>query len=560
MADNKMKNDEGPKTFANVIETIADRKDLTSSRSRDLISSLRRMAKYLDLPIAEVPANTRWLRQRLRQFHPLQSGVTEKSLATVKSGVLAALKLAGSNNGLTDWQPKMSDSFQALYDAVPDLQQSYKLSRFFRWCSVQNLQPGQVTDGHIEEFETFLIDTTFQKNPGKVVREAVLTWNRMRNLIEEWPDITLYRAPARVPWTFPLDTFPDSFQSEVDAWCERMAMTDLFDDDAPVRASRPATVKHRRFQIRMMASAIVRAGAPIGEVTSLSTLVDMEKFKLGIQFMIDRRDGKVTESLFTLVTGIKAIAKYFVKVDDDHFDQLKRICSRLDKQSDRYRKKNKDRLGQFDDDRNLARLLALPERLLEIAKSPGPKPRSSALLVQSATAIEILLLCPMRIFNLAGLEMERHLRWAQEGQGQRLFISIPGEEVKNGKPLNYELSGKSAQVVRTYIDDVRPTLSDAPGSALFPRMDGGTRNPGDLSTQIKRHIFAETGLTVNAHLFRSLAGKIHNLVHAGDAATISHVLGDRMETVMKSYLQFEQKASLDTYQSSVNAVRGKEGA
>jgi hypothetical protein len=86
-------------------------------------------------------------------------------------------------------------------------------------------------------------------------------------------------------------------------------------------------------------------------------------------------------------------------------------------------------------------------------------------------------------------------------------------------------------------------------------MDGTYRNTGDLSQQIKRHCFQETGLTVNPHLFRSLASKIHNLVCAGDAATISHVLGDKITTVMRAYTQFEQKSALDHYQSSVRTVR-----
>jgi len=137
-----------------------------------------------------------------------------------------------------------------------------------------------------------------------------------------------------------------------------------------------------------------------------------------------------------------------------------------------------------------------------------------------------------------------------------LVITIPGDEVKNGTPLRYELEGPSAELVSEYMERARLELCSQPSTALFPRVNGGPRNPGDLSQQIKRHFFEQTGLVVNAHLFRSLAGKIHNLVNAGDAATISHVLGDRIGTVMKSYTQFEQKAALDHYQSSVNSVRG----
>ncbi|MBT3927698.1 MAG: hypothetical protein HOF33_12010 [Rhodospirillaceae bacterium] len=138
-----------------------------------------------------------------------------------------------------------------------------------------------------------------------------------------------------------------------------MAMTDLFDEDAPVRASRPATIKHRRFQIRMMASAIVLSRVDISKIVGLRDIVDVENFRLGIQFMIDRGGGKITEAIFGLASGIKAIARHHVKVDNLHLERLKRLCSRIDQQADRYRKKNKERLAQFDDRRNLALLMHL---------------------------------------------------------------------------------------------------------------------------------------------------------------------------------------------------------
>ena len=49
--------------------------------------------------------------------------------------------------------------------------------------------------------------------------------------------------------------------------------------------------------------------------------------------------------------GIKAIARHYVKVGEAEFNQLRRICTRLDQTADRYRKKNKERLDQFDDPR-----------------------------------------------------------------------------------------------------------------------------------------------------------------------------------------------------------------
>jgi integrase len=547
-----------PLTFEDVIEALSAMPNLTPARRRDLVSGLRTMARFIGRDIEQVPANTEWLRQRLRQLHPRQLGVSEKRFQNVKSAVLTALRMAVANNKRLAAFPEMSAAFQELYDAVTDRMAGYKLSRFFRYCSAKGLSPADVDDGVIAAFEADLIAETLHKDPSKVARDTVLTWNKMVDLISVWPQNRLTRVSKRVPWTFPLEAFLASFVEDVDRWCGRLGHEDLFDEDAPLRPSRPATIKHRRFQIRMMASAIVHSGIDISLIRALTDLVEIENFKRGIRFMLERKEGKVTEAIFTLASGIKAIARHHAKVDDAHLNELRRLCSKLDRSADRYRKKNKDRLDQFDDLRNLAMLLSLPQHLARLAQKPGPKPRSAALYLQSAVAIEILLFCPMRIGNLANLDLERHLRWIEDKTSLRLVIDIPGEEVKNGKPLRYELAGPSARMVRNYIDGARKALSNVPTTAVFPKLDGTPRNPGDLSHQIKRHCFQRTGLVVNAHLFRSLASKIHNLVAAGDAATISHVLGDKISTVMRAYTQFEQKSALDYYQNSVRKVRAND--
>jgi integrase len=558
MSKKKVVSENSPKTFAEVIAVLQDMDDLSKTRRRDLISALRSMARFIDKDVGLVPANTEWLRQRLRQLHPRQVRVSEKHFQNVKSAVIAALKMTSGNNKRLAAFPEMTSEFDHLYQAIPDRMIGYKLSRFFRFCSEHGLSSNDVSDETVAEFESCLISETLHKNPGKVVREAVLTWNKMRDAVPGWPVQNLTLKPKREPWTIPLEQFPTSFVADVDKWCDRLGHKDLFDEDAPVRPCEPATIKHRRFQIRMMASAIVKSGVPINNVTSLAILVEIENFKQGLQFMLDRQDGEVKEANFTLASGIKAIAKHHIKVPEDHMNKLQRICSRLDQTADRYRKKNKERLAQFDDRRNLALLLALPARLARLSEKPGPKPRSPALLLQSAVAIEILILCPMRIGNLATLDTERHLRWIKERRSLRLIIDIPANEVKNDKPLRYELAGSSAMLVQDYIERVRPKLCSTPTTALFPKMSGATRNPGDLSHQIKRHCYKETGLVVNAHLFRSLASKIHNIVSAGDAATISHVLGDKITTVMRAYTQFEQKSALDHYQRSVTLVRNND--
>lgn len=555
MTNSTLRQHDAPRTFADVIDLLSQDGALSASRRRDEISALRSLARMFDKDPVDVPANTAWLRQRLKQFHPKQVGVSAKRFSNIKSSVLSAMRRTGAGTKRTEWLDALTPEWKVLFDPIPVREDRYKLSRFFRWCSRSGIRPIEVDNETVTAFEAMLVSETLVKEPNKIVRQAVLVWNKCQGVIQGWPGITLERVSKRQPWTFPLSTFPQRFQDDAEHWCSRLGMSDLFDDEVPARACRPATIDHRRFQIRMMASALVRTGYDQAKITSLACLVDVERFKAGLRYMMDRGDGRPTEAIHGLAMGLKAIARHHVKVDESHLDQLRKICARLDQQVDGHRETTRTRLAQFDDPLNLYRLLLLPEQLAEKAKTPGPKPRSAALLLQTAAAIEILLYCPMRIGNLASLRMDRHLRWESRGRSPILHIVILGDEVKNGNPLHFELTGASADIVRDYIDRGRPQLSDQPGDALFPKLNGDPKGPGDLSQQIKRVIFKETGLTVNPHLFRSLAGKIHNLVAAGDFATISHVLGDRIETVMRSYVPFEQQASLRHYQGSVNEMR-----
>jgi len=547
-------------TFADAIEAIKQDETLRASRRRDDISALTSLARILKKDPADVPANTAWLRQRLKQLHPKQVGISDKRLANIRSSVIGALRRYGAGTHLYQARGEMTAEWRNLFERVSDQTERYKFSRFFRWCSTTGITREQVTQDAVAAFQAMIESETLVKKPRKVVSNMVHAWNRCRDAVQGWPDVALVYEGTRSPWTFPLDTFPQSFQDDVDRWLGRLQLDDLFDDDAPSKPCRPATIKHRRFQIRMMASALVHTGRPIETIRSLADLVEVEAFKAALQYMMERQDGKSSEALFGLATGIKAIARHYVKVEAEHLEQLKRFCSRLDRTADRSRKRNRDRLDQFEDPINLQRLLHLPKRLSQPVDRLYVKKRGNLLRFQTAAAIEILLFCPMRIANLAGLDVDRHLRWTELGRSLTLHIHIPDGEVKNRVPLHYELTDESAVLVQRYIEDIRPQLCVQPTTALFPTLDGSTRRPEDLSQQIKRHIFNETGLTVNAHLFRSLAARIHALVNAGDYGTISHVLNDKIGTVMAAYANHDQKASLRRYRDSVVKVRDTSGS
>ena len=408
---------------------------------------------------------------------------------------------------------------------------------------------------HIGALTETLEAESFVAKPDRVATNAARAWNKLRDAIPGWPDIELEVPSKRVTWSFALDTFSSGFQADVERWLHRLANPDPFSDIGPVKPLQPATLEHRRYQIRQMASALVHQGHAREQITSLAYLVDLDHFKDGLRFMMSRSDDKPTEAIHGLAMGLKAVAEHHVRVTDTHLDAMRQICGRLNLNVDGLREKNRQRLMQFDDDDNLARLLHLPAELVNATRDPNQRPYRKALLVQAAMAIEILLYAPLRVGNLAALDIERHLRWIKVRREQRLLITLPPEEVKNKKPLSYELGPESAKLVQLYLDQWRPILLRSPSTYLFPARDGSHKPPQHVSGLIKRTIKSFTGLDVHAHLFRNLAGKLHVRMVPGDYGTLAQVLNDTLKTAMKSYAQFEQAAAVRHFQATIDTLR-----
>jgi hypothetical protein len=304
-----------------------------------------------------------------------------------------------------------------------------------------------------------------------------------------------------------------------------------------------------------MASAVVLAGHPIEDITSLAFLIDVDKFKDGLRQLMSRFSDKPTEAIHGLAIGLKAIATHHVKVDEYHLNEIRRICQRLNLNVDGLRKKNRERLQQLDDPHNMAKLLHLPEALIGKSTHGGLRDHKAALLVQAAVAIEILFYAPMRSGTLSRLSLDRHIRFIGKGRQRHTLITVPGHEVKNNRDLHYELGSTSTKLLDFYLTNWRPVLLRERSEYLFPAQNGGPKRSGSLSALIKETILEHIGLIINAHLFRSIASKVHSMAAPGDYVTLSHVLHNTLKTAMKAYAQFEHASSIRHYQNSVDTAR-----
>jgi hypothetical protein len=80
-------------------------------------------------------------------------------------------------------------------------------------------------------------------------------------------------------------------------------------------------------------------------------------------------------------------------------------------------------------------------------------------------ALAILLVCPIRAGNLRRIHIERNLQRPRDG---RVFLVFEGEEVKNGRRIEFELP---ASVVRLLSLRV-PTFCLKGSVWRFPQRDG----------------------------------------------------------------------------------------
>lgn len=120
----------------------------------------------------------------------------------------------------------------------------------------------------------------------------------------------------------------------------------------------------------------------------------------------------------------------------------------------------------------------LPKRLEGLAKRG--RGRKAAVIMQMAVAVELLTMAPIRIGNLAALKLGETLFWTRPGHQGQLLMSIPDHDVKNERPIDFELPEESANLIKRYLDK-RVLLFADPGEWLFPGLGGRSKRPQTLS-------------------------------------------------------------------------------
>jgi integrase len=216
-------------------------------------------------------------------------------------------------------------------------------------------------------------------------------------------------------------------------------------------------------------------------------------------------------------------------------------------------------------DRNRAKLRALiePETKRSLVNLPfavlkdidPDRPTvSDAVLLQSALAVALLLIAPMREKNLAALDLDRHLHRISEKVG---YVVIPRREVKNERDLEYPLSQDVLRILDHYLKIYRPLLlKGTTSSKLFVSWNGRQKTPAELGAQIPKLIRDRLGIDCNVHLFRHLAGCLFLKQYPGEYETVRQLLGHKdLATTIGFYTGLEHIDAFVRYDEILESHR-----
>ena len=542
--------------LAHVLERISDLEDVTEKTKTNMASNIRTLCRVLQRHPRQVPVAAPAFRRVIEDARPAAEGIKPRHWKNVVSSTRRAINAAGLGGKKPALDVPLSSDWEALVSHLENRWVRNAVGRFASFCSAHQLAPDQVDDVVVERYRQFLEETQLTKDPAKSIASLILHWNRCVEEFSDWPSIRLTRPDRTNHYALSWDDLPPTLEQEAKDFYEQSLNPDPLDFEAP-RPVKPRTAKTRDASLRRLAAAIVIKGVSKDELRSLANLVRPDRVKLGLRFFLDRSGGKPTSQIYAIADLAFRIARTRTDLGEDELRELERLRRRFKPKHQGMTEKNKSRIRQFHNERSTLALFDLPRVLVAQAKTMPPS-RKRALRVQTALAIQILLFSPIRLGNLVGLDRQRHfLRTRHKGK-DGLHLCIPAGEVKNDVDLEFPLPEETVELLNLYMTTYQPDLVPEPNSFLFPGQKGGPKDEGGFWRQITKTIRHETGLEVNPHLFRHLAGFFHLSHQPGEYEVVRRVLGHKsINTTTQNYLGMETAAAVQRFDESVLAIRDK---
>jgi integrase len=518
-------NSSPPPSLAELRFRLLADESLPLVRRRDMASALASLAKALGRLTETIPADPKALRARMKGLTPAMVGLKAGRWRNVQSLVSTAL----AHYGLVLVQGRIRAAPAPEWLAILQLLDTgagrhFHLWRFARYCTQTGITPPTVNDAAIAKYQDDLTKHSLVTEPERAAREVARFWNEAATIHSNWPQQRLSVPDNRRTYAPSWDAYPESLIRDIEAWCTGLGDTDPFAARV-FRPSKPASVATRRKQVRIYLGALVAQGVTPADLVDLAAVVTPPHAELALRFVWERADRQATHHTYQMASMALMIAKHWEGQPEADLKRLSKMATQLRPISSGLTGRNMARLRQLEDPDKLHSLLNLPSTLVAKASSLGASSVSTALLVQTAVAVELLLHVPMRMTNLRNLRIGMQFLCAPKDS---VSISVAADEVKNAVAIEARLPDATAKMIVRYIDRYRPLLAEGESDYLSPgtRPDAPKSDQG-FRSQIQKALADICGIRFNPHSFRHLAAYIVLKHNPGGHGQVQRILAHK---------------------------------
>lgn len=558
-----------PLTAAIARDLTAGRPDLSERERRDRLSALTTLVRVTGLPADLVILTPAALRASFLARSAAACGLSKKAKANVTSLLRAILADAGVIEGETT---PIAESWAAPLARLPE-HGCHGLMRLARFCSARQIAPDDVVEATFATFRQHVEETVLVGNPRELLKTARRAWNRACLSGTGWPGQALTRRARQHDYVLPLTAFPSSLQADLAAFGEHLAGTALEDPFADLdgnmegRAAtkrrpplKPGTIALRQDHCRWAASAVVASGVPIAEITSLASLVTpVERAGKALRFLHARAGAKASAAGMHVAEALMMIAKYVAHLPPGDINRLRTWSGKVQLIYGGMTETNQRLMTEALDPSRDEKLLALPDAFFEAAYARlASDPRRAASDAMRALGIAILSRAPLRLANICGLRLDRHVYRPDPKRTRITAIHIPAEEAKTPEPIHMSVSAELSKMFNTWIEVFRPIIARPGCVFVFPGyVDRDPPiTPQAFRDAIKDATHRHAGVRLSPHKFRHLAAHRYLAEYPGDYEPVRQFLSHAtIETTRRFYAGTDQAAAVQLLDEVISGAR-----
>ena len=554
-------------TLAHAIAHVATWTDLPAARQRGITSALNLIARSAGLPPSAALLTVPFVQQHLIDRSPAALGLTKGT----RANAVCDARLALCRLDLIDPEPDtIAPAWSALlarFDACEEpCRARAPYMRFAKFATLRGVDPDAVDDAVFAAFSTWVVTRALIARPTRIAGTFRRAWNVAAKTEPGWPSTVLALPPRSGDFSIPKDQLPLPFVQDMEDFLTRRATNDkaqVFSDEAPPSATdhpisgqgrggarsnkplRDSTITTRRDHIRWAAGALVASGGlRVEDLVSLATLVTPTNHAWQIlRYFWTRAGNKPSTSGQHVGEVLSMIAELHVGLPKADLDQIKAWRAPMVVLYKGMTEKNDKLIRALLEPSRYKTLMRLPATVMEAAQERlADDPRFAASLAKRALAVQILLnLPPLRLANLIGLRLDRHLL-RNDPKGRLVtHLWVPEDETKNSRLVSVPIGLTLATMIETWVTRFRPHET-APGNLfLFPGLEKRSITAQGMRDAVKAITHELVGVEVSPHKFRHLNAIAFLKEYPGQYEMVRQMLNHAtVETTVRAYCGVER--------------------